>query len=190
MVRKGFGIRLLALIIDFLILAVIQVVLSLIILGTLRVSFGTVGSASDPAMAGRFRILQIVAGIVGLAYWSLEIVQARSVGKMLLGMTIGSENGVTPAAPSALGTRYLLKQSPTIMNVIVAILGVSFLSLISTLVGLAFFIGCFFALGAKRQALHDMIAHTAVYGPGTEPVIQQGFEPIMGGTGVPPPPPL
>ena len=29
--------------------------------------------------------------------------------------------------------------------------------------GLVIFIGCFFVLGAKRQAIHDLIAKTAVF---------------------------
>jgi hypothetical protein len=40
------------------------------------------------------------------------------------------------------------------------------LATLGNLAGLIFFVGCFFTLGMKRQAFHDMIAKTAVYPKG------------------------
>jgi hypothetical protein len=50
---------------------------------------------------------------------------------------------------------------------------------LANLAALVLFVGCFFTLGMNRQALHDTLAHTAVYG--TRTPVQQGFQPIMGG---------
>ena len=51
--------------------------------------------------------------------------------------------------------RWALKNSGSILQF--------FLPGLSTLVSLVFFFGCFAALGEKKQALHDIIAKTAVY---------------------------
>jgi len=37
---------------------------------------------------------------------------------------------------------------------------------LGSLAWLNILVGCFFTLGMKRQAFHDMIAHTAVYPKG------------------------
>ena len=48
---------------------------------------------------------------------------------------------------------------------------------LASIAGLAILVGCFFTLGQNRQALHDVLARTAVFA--TAPVVQQGFEPVM-----------
>lgn len=188
MERKGFGIRLGAFLIDIAILIVIQIVLSLIFLGTISVNFGAgAGNQAvvDEAVLAKARMFAIVSGLISLAYWSLEIVKAQSVGKMALKLTIGTETGLVPAPMNTLVTRYLVKNSPGIVGLLGVLTNVGALSMLSGLLGLVFLIGCFLVLGQKRQALQDMIAKTAVYGAGTVPV--QGFQPVMPGQ-VPPPP--
>jgi uncharacterized RDD family membrane protein YckC len=41
--------------------------------------------------------------------------------------------------------------------------GIHVLATLGSLAGLIIFVGCFFTLGVKKQAFHDMIAKTAVY---------------------------
>jgi hypothetical protein len=52
--------------------------------------------------------------------------------------------------------------------------------------GLVIFIGCFLTLGQARQALHDMLAHTAVYK--VAPPAGFPVSPMPPTTSVPPPP--
>ena len=174
--RQGFGIRLGALVIDVVFIIILGFVVNLIFGRgfTFSYSIGTVqGSIA----------YNLVSGLVGLAYWSTEIFRAASPGKMILGLTIGSETG-SPATQNQLMTRFALKHSPNLLMLvggIIPFLGFIF-GLLAVLAAIAVFVGCFFALGQSRQALHDTIAHTAVYR--TAPAVI-GAPSIA----VPPPPP-
>ena len=171
MERQGFGIRLGALIIDVLILIVLDFIIGQIFprpVGVLR----PVGGAA----------FIIFSNLFHLGYTSTEIFKAASPGKMILGLKIGSETG-SPATQNQLITRWAIKNSFSLLSIltIIPILGFIF-GLLAFLAGVAVFVGCFLALGAQRQALHDIIAHTAVYR--TAPVVI-GAPSIA----VPPPPP-
>ena len=95
MERKGFGIRLAAYLIDMVIMfLVIGGLATLLIAGTFSVGMGTPNTAGGQAAAeGAFRIAGLVAGLLGLAYASLEIFMAQSVGKMLLKIKIADQSG-------------------------------------------------------------------------------------------------
>lgn len=141
--RAGFGVRLGAALIDGLIV--------LIGVGILRLIFG--GSWLG-------NVLQALAV---LAYYSQEVFQAATPGKKALKLAIGGLGGL-PAPSDALVKRYLVKISPTLISLVVAVLPfLGFLNFLGGLVGLVLFVGCFLVLGSKRQALHDMLADTAVY---------------------------
>jgi hypothetical protein len=174
MERKGFGPRLLAALIDgFLVLALFCVASVVFGMG-MQFNFG--GSA---ALSGAARGAAIVGTLLGLAYGSTEIFLAGSPGKLLLKMKIGGETGVVPAPQAQLIRRWLVKWSPSLLNVLFAITLFRPFNWLANLAGLVIFVGCFFALGANRQTLHDVLAHTAVYGVGV--TTPQGFQPIMGG---------
>ena len=184
MERKGFGIRFGAFLIDLVILIIIQAIISFILIGSLNVNFGTsTPTAVSAEDLGKIRMASIVSGLLMLAYWSLEIFRAQSVGKMALGMRIGNAAGTVPADTGTLAMRYAVKNSPGIVNLLAALSGVTALGYVGGALGLVFFIGCFFALGQSRQALHDMIAKTAVYGPAKQ-MVGQGFQPVMPGAAV------
>ena len=188
MERKGFGIRLGAYLIDVVIMfIVIGGIVAVIFLGTFKVGFGTPNTAQgQQAVEGAARTVAIVGPLLGLAYASLEIFLAQSLGKMLLKIKIMDEGG-TPAPMGQLVTRYLVKYSASIIGLLVGLTGIAVLGWLQTLAGLAVFIGCFFVLGEKRQALHDMAAKTAVFGAATASA--PGFQPIMPPAGGNPPPP-
>jgi uncharacterized RDD family membrane protein YckC len=106
---------------------------------------------------------------------------------MLLGLKIASETG-SPATQNQLVMRWALKNSGSLIGLLAIIIGavVPFLGMIigwiGALANLAIFVGCFLTLGAQRQALHDILAHTAVF----KLVPTAGF-PVMP-TQAPPPP--
>jgi uncharacterized RDD family membrane protein YckC len=108
------------------------------------------------------------AGICTVLYGLIEGFTGASPGKMILAIKIGTENSLS-ANTNTLLKRYALKTSASILALISMILGVEILNTVGNLVGIVIFIGCFFALGATKQALHDKIAHTAVYPEDTIP---------------------
>jgi uncharacterized RDD family membrane protein YckC len=107
----------------------------------------------------------LVSELINLGYWSTEIFMAASPGKKLLGLVIANEDG-TSAPPDRLAMRWAIKHAPNILGLVIAIfpLGIrGILGWFNMLVALAVFVGCFLTLGQARQALHDILAHTAVF---------------------------
>lgn len=188
MERKGFGIRLGAFLIDLVIVIVISGVIGLILGAGFVVSYGG-GMRSDgtitPEQARAMGLAGLVGGLLSLAYWSTDVFMLGTPGKKLLGLTIMSETGA-PAQPSQLWARFATKNVAGLIQLAALIPGLGFLGLVGGLAGLVIFIGCFFALGAKRQALHDTLSKTAVFGRGVS--VQQGFQPVMPGQPYAPPP--
>jgi uncharacterized RDD family membrane protein YckC len=181
MERQGFGIRLGAFLIDFVFLLIINIIIGLIF----GLGFGIrYGSAAAQAGIG----YTLVSTLVMLGYWSTEIFNAASPGKKLLGLKIGAETGA-PATQNELVIRYLAKNSPNLVGLLGILPAIGFIfGLLSVGLALAFLVGCFLTLGQNRQALHDMLAHTAVY---KLVPVSAGFPvmPMPPGTMPPPPPP-
>jgi uncharacterized RDD family membrane protein YckC len=157
MVRIGFGMRLVAALIDCAIMIGMAFALNATILAV--VGLNTTGL--------------IVAGCVSslacLALSSLEVFKAASVGKMLLKYRITMADG-SPAPMDVLIKRWAIKQSPTMLSLAAAITTLGFLNWIGMLVGLAIFAGCFLALQPEKLAYHDKLLGTAVNGPATTSV--------------------
>ncbi len=186
-VREGFGIRLGAYLIDVLVMMVVVMGLVMLILtGSFSVGIGGGGGGTVTVDPGKVQLAGIIGSLLGLGYASLEIFLGRSVGKMALGLIIRGENG-TPAPVNQLVMRYLVKYSPSILSLLMYITGVGIIGHLSTAASLVILVGCFMVLGQKRQAIHDMVAKTAVFK--VNPAIQQGFQPIMPGQQYPPPGP-
>jgi len=173
--RIGFGKRFGALIIDGLLGTVgvmITIFLASILGGILGALSGGLTSGEGGAAAGG--ALGVVAGFAGAAilaaigfviYGLIEPFCAASPGKMVLGIKIGKADGARADA-STLLLRYAIKNIVFVCAILAAITAVEAFEWIGALLGLAVFIGCFFALGKSKQALHDMIAKTAVYPKG------------------------
>jgi uncharacterized RDD family membrane protein YckC len=156
MERQGFGIRLAAFLIDVVALILISIVLGLIFGLGFGVRFG--GAAAQAGMG-----FALVSTLATLGYWSTEIFMAASPGKKLLGLRIGSETGEV-APQNQLITRWLIKNAANLIGLLAAIPGLGLIfGWLSIAAGLVIFIGCFLTLGQARQALHDMLAHTAVF---------------------------
>ena len=110
-------------------------------LALLGVSAGMIGSI-------------LICGLLGTVYTLIEAFTGASPGKRVMGMQIAKADG-TAGDTSLYLLRWALKNSGSILNYI--------LPMIAGLVSTVFFFGCFAALGEKRQALHDIIAKSAVY---------------------------
>jgi hypothetical protein len=168
--RIAFGSRLGALIIDFIIISTIAFIMGMMGLaggGVLGAATGAVvGDSANDALGGGLigAIMGFVAGalLASFIYSLLEAFTGLTVGKLLLGIRVKNEDG-TEGNTSLYLKRWAIKNINTLCGIAALVTGISFLSSIGGLCGLIIFIGCFFALGEKRQALHDTLAKTAVF---------------------------
>ena len=100
--------------------------------------------------------------VVSVIYTSMEVIFARTPGKMLLGIIIGTADKKF-ATTAQLFTRFAIKNSATLLGLLLVLTAISVLGTLSSVASFVVIIGCLFVLGEKRQALHDTVAKTAVY---------------------------
>lgn len=162
--RVGFPRRLGAYLIDYLII-VLLITIALFATGQM---VELVESAKDLA---RFNdeTLQLVArgivpvvGVITLVYFSSELFMGASLGKLLLGIRIGSDDRYPAMFPKLLA-RYIIKN----IGVVTSMISYAFATLVFDLAGdfLQFivYIGFLFTIASRRQSFHDMLSATAVY---------------------------
>lgn len=184
MERKGFGIRLGAVIIDGVIIMIAYFILNAIFGVRMNVTNGSFEEmmAAASKVASRSNLF---FGLLGLSMATVEVLRAQTPGKMLLKMHIGSAAG-GPAARPQLIKRASLKYGVWAFYLLSGITGVLAISFVGMLIGFVYLGGAFAALGQAKQALHDMLGGTAVFGQaGT---VLAGFQPVMPPGGSPPPP--
>ena len=179
--RIGFGKRLGALALDCVFVIILSVVGGTTIGGWFGAYTGalTAGAASAAASAsgdaqaaaamggifGAIIGMALAATVIGTVYFLLEGFTGYTLGKFILGIRIASDDG-TAAGIGKLLFRYLVKNSNLVLSLVALFTGVTALATLGKVAGLLIFVGCFFTLGMKRQAFHDMIAKTAVYPKG------------------------
>jgi uncharacterized RDD family membrane protein YckC len=188
MERKGFGIRLGALVIDAVIIWVLYFILNLLIGPKLVIDLSMTPDEMLAMATSYARRYYLIIAIPGLAMAAVEILRAQTPGKMILKMIIRDQGGEA-AKPPQLLKRAALKYGMYAVYLLIAITAVEGLRFVAWLIQLAFIGGSFAALGQTRQALHDMLGKTAVFGP-PSPVAAAGLQPAMpGAPGAAPPPP-
>ena len=111
----------------------------------------------------------LVGGILGMAYFSLEVFKAQTVGKMLFQYRITDQDG-SPATRDQLIKRWGYKQVPNAIGVVAAVLtmivpALGFVSYIGLAAALAIVVGTLLTLKPEKLAFHDKLFGTAVYGP-------------------------
>jgi len=166
--RIGFGKRLLAYLIDIVLVLALSMVLGPIIGGVLGGAAGAAGSGggADAAVAGG--IMGTIIGAVAASafimvfYFIIEGFVGATLGKMILGIKIGTADGKNGSTGLYL-TRYAIKNIGSLVAVIGLIVSVEIIGTIGSLLGLVILLGCFMALSSGKQALHDIAAKTAVY---------------------------
>lgn len=102
------------------------------------------------------------SNILTLVYFALEVLIGASLGKLILGIQIASEDR-KKAGYGKLLYRFALKNCFVFFSILMLFTGAVIFNYLVTLCWLTIIIGCFFALSAKRQTLHDKIARTAVF---------------------------
>lgn len=159
--RVGFGRRLGAFLIDYLIFSLIFTIV-LFVTGKMDelMSIGASGSFDLEEIMSASQSIAPLVLTLSLIYYSLEAFIGATLGKLTLGIKIASADQ-KPAPIQKLLIRYLIKNVNTVLSAIG--LAVAFLGTIGSLLGFVVFIGYFFIFGQKKQGFHDMIAGTAVY---------------------------
>ncbi len=171
--RVGFGLRLVASLIDAVFMIIGGVVIGTVFGGALGTVFGSAagtieveGEAMSGAQVGG--VVGAIAGVLiampvfGVVYSLLEAFTGATVGKMLLGFKVGADDG-TKAGLGKLFWRYVLKNGTFFCAMAAGLIGVELLNTVGSVWGLIWFLGCFLALMQTRQGLHDKLSGTAVY---------------------------
>jgi uncharacterized RDD family membrane protein YckC len=97
-----------------------------------------------------------------LLYSIVELFSGSTFGKHMLGITIANSNGQAPSM-ALKAARWFISYSAVILIVLGIVTQIDLISTVGNILGLLTFVGCFFALGEQKQALHDKIAKTAVF---------------------------
>jgi uncharacterized RDD family membrane protein YckC len=103
--------------------------------------------------------------VIGAVYFLIEGFTGYTLGKLILGIRIANADGTAASVPTLLG-RYLVKNCNYVLSLVGFVTGMHVLVTLGRLGGLIIFVGCFFTLGAAKQAFHDMLMKTAVYPKG------------------------
>ncbi|HYK11094.1 MAG TPA: RDD family protein [Gemmatimonadales bacterium] len=169
--RIGFGKRFLAALIDGILCGILAGVFGGAIGAVLGASAGapaTAGSAPMTSNEASTMIAGLMTGAllgflaIAIAYSVVEGFTGWTLGKLILGIQIGNQDG-TPASTDKLLLRWAIKNCNAILTVLAAVTGIAVFKMVGSLAGLAVFIGFFFIFAAGKQGFHDMIAKTAVY---------------------------
>lgn len=174
--RVGFGKRFGALLLDGIISMIVPLgayfLLGTALDGFIDSSLEATGALEDLSQPGvpdfavsmsRFGVaMGVLGGGFGLLYGLIEVFTGSTPGKMILGMVAANADG-TRGNVALWAKRWLIKSAGTILSFIAAITFIQPLSWVGSLLSFGFLVGCFFALGNSKQALHDLIAGTAVF---------------------------
>jgi uncharacterized RDD family membrane protein YckC len=183
--RADFGIRLGAFLIDGVILILLTAAITFILSPLNLPSSDVLVEAQDdlvnlferwdligmlPQEEGFFSQLMVNSSYAGaiapIFYMLIEGLTGASIGKRLLGLTVARADG-TAGDRSLFLSRMFVKNSDRLLHLIAILPLITFLSgpveSAGSTIGLVLFIGCFLAIGRKRQALHDMVVKTAVF---------------------------
>lgn len=169
--RIGFGKRLGAFLLDILLCGILAFFGGATLGGMLGVASGLPATSGTTPMTST-QMSNMMTGamagalvgflLIALLYNLLEGFTGWTLGKLILGIQVGNQDG-TKANLGQLLYRYALKNCNAILSILAVLTGIHLLKTIGTLGGLAIFVGCFFVLTSAHQAFHDMIAKTAVY---------------------------
>ncbi|MCK4837142.1 MAG: RDD family protein [Candidatus Aminicenantes bacterium] len=121
----------------------------------------TASIASQEAYGEMLRISLFIAHFSTL-YMILEAFLGATPGKMILGLKIGTQDGKA-GDMWVYFPRFVIKNCSVLIDLAGRITGITFLGAIGGFAGIAVFFGCIYALGEKKQALHDILAKTAVF---------------------------
>ncbi len=175
--RIGFGPRLLVSLIDAAIMLTILPIIAWLLISTKAADFmiqkGYEALKSDEeaiemiekTMGEYFNFYLILIALLttfGIVYNLIEGFFGASPGKMIMGLQVANADG-SKGDINLYMKRWFIKNANAVLVIINLLVANAVLENIASIIGLVIFFGCFAALGDKKQALHDIIANTAVY---------------------------
>ncbi len=165
--RVGFGKRFGAVLIDILIIGVIGGAIGYTMqdffIGMMPPPSGMEGlDESTVAMAQGAGGISLAISLFALLYSFVEMLTGASPAKHILGIIVAHDD--RRAGDTALYIkRWFIKSIPSLVSLLGTLTAIGVISTLGMILSLALLVGCFFALGEKKQALHDMLAKTAVF---------------------------
>ncbi len=161
--RVGFGPRLGAYVIDGVLVVVLCLILGSVIGGLVGAGSGSdAGSAAVGGIMGMLAGVMLAVPVLGTIYFLIEGLFGFTLGKLILGLRVANADGSKGSIGLYL-TRYAVKNISYILGLLSALLSISFIGTLGNIGALVIFIGCFFVLGASKQAFHDKIAKSAIF---------------------------
>lgn len=165
--RVGFGKRLGAWFIDLVVMLIVSGIVGTVAGATLVAMFSpdTGMDGMEESMAGMmsfFAGFTVAMGFVGVLYSLVELFTGATPAKHILGIIVAHEDR-RQGDIALYAKRWAVKTSGSIIGLIAIVTGITALGILGNIIGVIIFIGCFFVLGEKKQALHDMAAKTAVF---------------------------
>lgn len=172
-IRQGFGLRFVAVLIDFAILWLITTaIMQFSDFNELINQFNEIlkEAQSDPEMLNEamdfffenIMFYYLFSTLFTLCYYLTEVLLAATPGKLILKLRIGAANA-EHSDYRKLIIRFLIKHSFYFVLILSLLTKNTFLYLLTFLMFFIVAVGFLFVLSNKRQALHDLISGTAVY---------------------------
>ena len=161
--RIGFGPRLGAKLVDLVVIVILgSFIIGPIVGAIVGAGFSEAAGGDAAAGVGGFLAGWILSiPITSVLYSLIEGFTGASPAKMMFGIKVGNENG-TEANVKTYMTRWAFYNGQGLISIL-TLIGLSFLSIVGTLYGLAIFVGCFLVLGEKRQSFHGKWSKTAIF---------------------------
>lgn len=160
--RVGFGRRLGAFVIDFILSYLLVSVVNSLFFDEKALESILENQNNLEFVKPYLMDILSITFIITLLYYISEVFFGFSIGKLILKLRIASDDRTDSNTVNLL-IRYLVKYSFPILALIAILIESQFLTYISIIGLLLFLFGSFFSLGATRQSLHDKISKTAVY---------------------------
>lgn len=165
MYRVGFARRLAAYIIDYLILSLL-IVIALFASGQMNELLDGIkyfGKSLDDELIRKTALAIVpIVNVITLLYFTSELFFGASLGKLMLGIRIGSDD-LTPAPFTKLLARYIMKNISIVLSSIGMLIPLLALDFFGDFLQILIYIGFFFSIGYRKQAFHDRLSATAVY---------------------------
>jgi len=171
--RAKFGKRFLASLVDFLLVAVIILVIYkfngfLDAYGELFQDIRNAGADAEliNSLQNEFYrsnlINMAIPSFISFLYFLSEALIGISLGKYILGLKIAKSNGEVALAKQ-LWIRYIVKNSTGVLTLFWLMTNLSIINIINTIWGFVLFFGFFLILTQNRQNIQDIVAKTAVF---------------------------
>lgn len=177
-IRVGFGMRLLAWILDEIFIFIVAGAATLLIFkagihipiphddsaSTLQSLYRWLGVSADDAAwyAKIVATYTFILLIISFAYSLISAFFGASPAKMLLGLTIANADGKR-GSMKLWFRRWAVRDANVYLQALALLPTLAFLDFVGAAIGIIVTIGCFMALGDSRMALHDRIAQSAVF---------------------------